>query len=96
VNGIAILTSITADFQTGMSLPFVLQRQLADLGVQRLEVRSGVPFVGGRREHLGRACQELRAPLADLVRMDLELLRQLDQRPVATDGGQRHLRLERR
>jgi hypothetical protein len=96
VNGIAILTSTAADFQTGMSLPFVLQGQLADLRVQRLEVRPGVPLVAGRREYLGGTRQQLRAPLADLVWVDLELLRQLDQRLVAADGGQRHLRLERR
>ncbi len=40
--------------------------------------------------------QKLRAPLRDLVGVNVELLRQLGQRPLALDGRQRHLRLEGR
>lgn len=88
------MTSAVADFHGGMSLPFVLERQLANLGVQRLDVRSVLPFLAGGREHLGRTPQQLGLPLRDLVRVDIEPLGQLHQRVVALDGGQCHLRLE--
>jgi hypothetical protein len=95
VNGIRIVTSAAADFHVGMSLPFIFQRQLPDLGVQRFEIRTSVPFLGARREHLGSAFQQLGAPLPDLVRVDLELLGELDHGFIALDRGQRHFRFER-
>jgi len=96
VNGIRIVPSAVADFHLGMSLPFVLQRQLPDLGVQALDVRSGVALVGCGGKYLSRALQQLGSPLADLVGVDLELLGKLDQGPVPPDCGQGHLRFERR
>jgi len=87
VNGICIVTSAVADFHVGMSLPFVLQRQLPDLGVQRLDIRTGVALLGGSGEHLGGALQQLQPPLPDLVRMDLVLLGQLDQGLFTPDRG---------
>ena len=47
-----------------------------------------------RAEHRRRALHKLAAPLRDLVRMHVELLRQLGQRLVAPDGRYRHLRLK--
>ena len=49
-----------------------------------------------RAKDARRSLQELRAPLRDLVGMHVELLSQLGQRPLALDGGQRHLGLESR
>ena len=46
--------------------------------MQRLEIRTGFPFLGRRRKYLSRAFQQLGTPLPDLVRVDLELLGQLD------------------
>jgi hypothetical protein len=40
------------------------------------------------------ALLQLRAPQPDLVWVDLELLRPLDQYPVGLDRGDGHLRLE--
>lgn len=79
-----------------MSLPFVLQRQLSDLGVQSLDVRTGLALVGRSGEYLSGALQQLGSPLADLVGVDLELLGELDQGPVSPDGSQGHFRFERR
>jgi hypothetical protein len=95
LNGIRIVPPAVADFHVGMSLPFILQRQLADLRVQRLEVGTGFPFLGCGRKHLGGTLQQLRPPLADLVRVNPELLRQLDQSPVTLDRGDGHLGFER-
>jgi hypothetical protein len=64
--------------------------------VQALDVRSGLALLGRRREDLSGALEQLGSPLADLVRVDLELLGELDQGPIAADGGQRYFRLERR
>jgi hypothetical protein len=36
-----------------MSLPFILKRQLADLGVQCLDVRAAFALFSGSREYLG-------------------------------------------
>src|SRR5271163_3325857 len=43
-----------------------------------------------------RTVQQLLLPVVDLVRVDPELPSQLGDGPVAPDGRQRHLRLERR
>src|SRR3546814_8451857 len=45
-------------------------------------------------EHLGGTVEKLRPPSRDLVRMNVELLRQLRQRLLATDRRQGHLLLE--
>src|SRR5271163_3019935 len=44
----------------------------------------------------GRPVEKLTAPLRDLVRMDIELLRQFGQRLLPLDRGQGYFRLERR
>jgi hypothetical protein len=74
----------------------ILQGQLANLGVQRLQIRAALALLGRGRKHIGSPLQQLGTPLADLVGMNFELLGKLDQRPVAAHRGQRHLRLERR
>jgi len=62
--------------------------------MQRLEIRTGFPFLGRRRNYLSRAFQQLGTPLPDLVRVDLELLGQLDNGLVALDRSKRNLRFE--
>ena len=47
-------------------------------------------------ENAGGAFEKLTLPLRDLVGVDIELLRQLGQRLLALDRGQRHFRLEAR
>ena len=49
-----------------------------------------------RPEHVRRAAFELRLPARDLVRVDVELLRHLRNRPLTLDRRQRHLGLEGR
>ena len=65
--------------------------------MQRLHIhgRNRLGFCLGAKDARG-TFQELRAPLRDLVGVNIELLRQLSQRPLALDGRQRHLRLEGR
>src|SRR5690606_18135975 len=48
----------------------------------------------GCAEHPGRALKQLIAPLLDLVRVDVEVLRQFDQGLLALDRRHRHFRLE--
>jgi len=50
----------------------------------------------GFAENPGRALKQLIAPLFDLVRMNVELLRQLDHGLLALDRCYRHFRLESR
>ena len=75
----------------------MLERQLTELGVQRPHVNSrrGVLRLFGA-EHVGSAIEQLARPRRDLIGVNIELLRQLDQRLVASDGSQSHLRLKRR
>src|SRR4051794_11193391 len=47
-----------------------------------------------RTEHPGSPLQELSLPGRNLVRMNIELLRQFGQRLLAPHGGQSHLCLE--
>jgi len=47
-----------------------------------------------RAEHPGGAIEKLVAPLLDLLRMQIEILRQPDQRLLALNCGHRHSRLE--
>ena len=49
-----------------------------------------------RTENIGSAAFKLRLPRRDLVGVDVEMLGQLRERPIALDGGKRHLRLEGR
>ena len=70
----------------------VLQRQLSDLGMERLHVdgrlRSSAAAAG--TEYIGCPFLKLRLPRCDLIGVDVELLRQLNQCPIALDGGKRH------
>src|SRR4051812_49203218 len=52
--------------------------------------------LGCRPEYRGSPFEQQRLPGRDLVRMNVELLRQFGQRLLALDGGQSHLRLESR
>src|SRR4051794_37244489 len=52
--------------------------------------------LGCRPEYRGSSFEQQRLPGRDLVRMDIELLRQFGQRLLALDGGQSHLGLESR
>src|SRR4051812_14019058 len=52
--------------------------------------------LGCRPEYRGSSFEQQRLPGRDLVRMDVELLRQLGQRLLALDGGQSHLCFESR
>jgi hypothetical protein len=72
----------------------ILQGQLADLGVQRLQIDRRLAGRGRTTEDVGRSVQQLPSPLGDLRRVHLEVLRNLGHRLVASDGGQRHLGLE--
>src|SRR5467141_3856593 len=49
-----------------------------------------------RSENSGSSPLQLRLPCRNLIGVDVEMLRQLSYRPVALDGGKRHLRLEGR
>src|ERR1019366_2752314 len=73
----------------------VHQRQLANLGVQRLHIdRRLRRCCAFRAENASGSFQQLGPPGRDLVRMNVKLLRQLRQRLLALHGSQRHLRLE--
>ncbi len=68
----------------------MLPHQLADFGVQRLEIRR----LRRRLRPAKDLCcprQQLLLPFGDLGRVDAELLSQFGQRLVAFDRGQRHL-----
>src|SRR5258706_9385466 len=73
-----------------------LQCLLADLGVQRLEIRRRLALIGRRGEDLGGTLQQLVLPLRDLVGGHIEALRQLRQRLFVLKRFQRHLRFEAR
>src|SRR5438105_5728155 len=76
----------------------IFDLQLADLPVQMIDL--GLIAGSLRRtttlEDACRTVQQLLLPVVDLVRVDPELPSQLGDGPVAPDGRQRHLRLERR
>ncbi len=75
----------------------VRQRQLSDLRMQGLHIDGRLRLgLRGLAEHAGRALKQLVAPLLDLVRMDIEILRQLNQGLLALDSGNRHFRLKGR
>ena len=52
-----------------------LQCLLADLCMQFLQIWRGRLFLSCRREHAGSVLKQLRLPLRDLIRMNVELLR---------------------
>ena len=83
-----------------MVLPFLRncsKRQLADLGVQALQVDArSRRFALVLAEHPSRAFEKLGFPLGDLIGVDVKLLRQLGERLLPLHGGQSHLRLEGR
>ena len=63
----------------------------------RLQIDGGLfRFALLLAENAGRAFKKLTFPCRDLVRVNVELLRQCGQRLVAFDGGQSHLRLKGR
>ena len=63
----------------------------------RLQIDGGLfRFALLLAENAGRAFKKLTFPCRDLVRVNVELLRQFGQRLVAFDGGQSHLRLKGR
>ena len=74
------------------------QRQLSDLRMERLQIHrwSNGAGLGLGAEYSGSPLQKLRLPLRDLVDVNVELLRQFDQRLLALQGSQRNFRLERR
>jgi hypothetical protein len=75
----------------------ILQRQLSDLGMQRLHVDHRHQFsLRSIAEYPGRAFQQLVTPLLDLIRMDVKVLRQLDQSSFTLDSGYSYFRLEGR
>jgi len=77
-----------------MSIPFILQRQLADLRVQRRQIHRRRP--GATVKELRSALEQLAFPFGDLVRMQLELFAPLGHGAIFSQRCQRHTRLERR
>jgi len=73
---------------------FVLQRQLADPGVQRLDVGAGLALLGRRGEDLGGALHQLGLPPRGPVRMDVVRLCQGGQLLITLECCQRHLGLD--
>jgi hypothetical protein len=73
-----------------------LQGLLPDLRVQCLHVRIGFALLAGGGENCLRTLEQLGLPLRNLVRMDIESLSKLRQRPVALHSSPGHFRLERR
>ena len=73
----------------------VLQCQLSDLGMQRLQIH-GRCFSTRRpgTEDAGGTLEQLPPPGRNLVGMHIEKLRQIGQRPVTLDGGQSHPRIK--
>src|ERR1700738_1964372 len=73
----------------------VLQRQLANLGMQRLHVDSRLPgsVAAAGTEHIGCPFLELRLPGCDLIGVDVELLRKLSQSSIALQGRKRHINI---
>jgi len=91
------VASDVADLHMGMSLPFALHGQLADLGVQLLNAL--LRILGQRLsvgEELGGVLEQLLLPGRDLRRMHLMLLSELGERLVAADRLQGDLGFEGR
>src|SRR4030081_1422217 len=69
----------------------VLQRQLSDLGMQRLHVDGWLRgSLAAGTEHIGCPFLELRLPRCDLIGVDVELLRKLSKRSIALQGRKRY------
>ena len=82
------MASAVADFHIGMSLPFVLQCQLADLGLHILHTGTlRLALLCRAQEYPHRPVQQLRLPLQDLAGMHIKLLGELRQRLVALKRG---------
>lgn len=73
----------------------MLQRQLADLGVEGLQIRCVRPRVRSAKDVSGPR-EQLLLPFGDLGGMHAEMLSQFRQRFVAFDRGSGHLGLEGR
>ena len=74
----------------------ILQPKLPDLGVQRLQVHASLGRRRRTAEHLGGSTQQLAAPLADLMRVNIVLVRDLGNRLAVAYIVERHLGLEGR
>ena len=61
---------------------------------RQIDCRSVTIGAAVRSKHPGCPVEQLPLPLGDLVGMNVELLSQLGQRLVASDGRQSHLRFE--
>ncbi len=73
----------------------ILQRKLPDLRMKGLHVDCRLRLsLRGCAEYSGRTLQQLVSPLLDLVRVNVEILRQLDQGFLALDRSHRDFRLE--
>ena len=71
----------------------ILQRQLSDLGMKRLQIhRHSLAARRTGAEHPRSALQQLHFPGRDLVRMNVKKLRQLGQRLLALEGGLQWMR----
>jgi len=81
-----MFASIGLTSKLGMSLPFILQRQLADLRLHVLHARAH-RFALFRRsqKHATGPFQQMGLPLHDLAGVHIKLLRQLRQRLVALE-----------
>src|SRR5580658_3480149 len=64
--------------------------------MQRFEVRVLGRLTVGLAKGPCRALDQLRPPLSDLIRVDIEALCKLRKRLIAFDGRDRHLGFERR
>ena len=73
----------------------ILQRQLTDLGMQRLQIRFTLALLRNAGKYVRGPFQQLAVPLRDLIRMHIQLLRQRRKGLITLEGGNRHLRLER-
>src|SRR5437899_723871 len=76
----------------------VFDLQSADLLVQNIDLRLAGQTLCRRAALKNTRCpvQQLLLPIVDLVRMNSELTRQFDDRPIAPDRRQRHPPLKRR
>ena len=72
----------------------ILQGDLADLRVEHRHIDGWGGGWAAGREDLDGAGEQLLAPRADLVRVELEALGELGQRGIAFQRGERHLGLE--
>jgi hypothetical protein len=92
VGSIIFLRSATDPPSRARRTKIVLQRQLSDLRMQGLYIdgRFRIGF-RGFAEHPGRTLKKLIAPLLDLVRVDVELLHQLDHGLLTLDRSYRGL-----